>query len=161
VLLVAGDIELNPTKSLKFAAFGADTGCGEAYWVADVVVAVGGAIEGNDGAEVWADGVADWKSSKSSSSAVCEAVGAATGLETGIGSSNENRSISGSFFFGGSGFFEALSPVLRRAETVDASTCLLPGAATAPSSYSSYSSNLSRPPPPEAPRLPESWKSLC
>jgi len=26
VVLLAGEIELNPTRSLKFAAFGADTG---------------------------------------------------------------------------------------------------------------------------------------
>jgi len=116
-------------------------------------VAVGGAMEGNDGAEVCADGVADWKSSKSSSSAVYEAVGAATGADTGVGSSNEKRSTSGSFFFGSSGFFEVLSVGLRRLEE-DVSACLFPGAATAPSSYSSYSSNLSRPPPPEFPRLP-------
>jgi hypothetical protein len=70
VLLVAGEIELKPTRSLRFAAFGADTGCGEANWVLDVVVAVGGAIEEKDGADVWTEGVADWKSSKSSSSAV-------------------------------------------------------------------------------------------
>lgn len=148
VVLVAGEMDENPTRSVRLAALGADTGWGAAYCVVEVVVAVGAAI-GKDGAEFCTDGVADWKSSKSSSStAVFEAAGAAIGADVvGIGSSNENRSTSGSFFFGGSGFFAAvLSVVFRRLEEEEEevfSACRLDGAATAPSSYSSYSSNLS------------------
>ena len=156
--LGAGEMDENPTISDKLAAFGAETGWGAAYWVAEVVVDIGGASEGKDGADVCTDGVADWKSSKSSSSAPLEVMGAAAGAEMGIGSSKENRSTSGSFFLGGSDFFGVRSVVFRLAEDEDedVSACRFPGAATAPSSYSSYSSNLSLPPAAEAPRLLES-----
>ncbi len=158
LLLVPGEMDEKPTRSVRFACLGADTGCGAANWVLDVVVDVGGAMEGKLGAEVCTEGVADWKSSKSSSSAVLEeaaGVGAAIGAEAGIGSSNEKRSTSGAFFLGGSDFLGVFS-LVRRFD--DVSAFLRPGVATAPSSYSSYSSNLSRPP---LPRVPESWKSLA
>lgn len=111
----------------------------------------GGAIPGIEGFDdVCVVGVADWKSSKSSSSAPpgLSSIGLDAGflpLETnflggvsgGISSSKSSISISGSFFFGGSAFLT--SPLAAD----DGSAFRRPGAATAPSSYSSYSSNRS------------------
>ncbi len=78
-----------------------------------MVVAVA-EIGGKTGAAVCTEGVADWKSSNSSSSNEFEAAGAATGAEVGIGSSKEKRSASGSFFFGGSGFLGGVSVVFLK-----------------------------------------------
>ena len=124
----------------------------------EVVAGACGAENSGRGAASGATGVADWKSSKSSSSvAVVEEFIA--GVEA-PGSSNEKRSTSGSFFFGGSGFLAVvLSVPVRLLLDVDdeTSACRLPEAGAAPSSYSSYSSNLS---PRLLPPAPESWKSL-
>ncbi len=122
-------------------------------------------IEGFEGAVDCVVGVADWKSSNSSSSAVpggappimpsigfdvaflpLEAKGFG-GVSGGMSSSsNPSMSISGSFFFGGSAFF-----VSRLAAVEEVSAFRRPVEDAAPSSYSSYSSNRSL--------LPlESWK---
>ncbi len=133
---------------------------GAANWVDDcgAIVFVKGAIPGIEGLEkVCVVGVADWKSSKSSSSAPPGP--SSSGLETfflpfgtnsfggvsgGISSSKPSMSISGSFFLGGSGFLGS------RLAADEVSAFRRPGVATAPSSYSSYSSKRSR-------RLEESW----
>lgn len=49
-LLCAGEIDENPTISERFAAFGAETGWGEAYCVCALVVKVdaGGGMPPND-----------------------------------------------------------------------------------------------------------------
>ena len=115
-------------------------------------------IEGFEGAEVWVVGAADWKSSKSSSSAMSEGAPPSMssigfdadflplegkglgGVSGGISSSSNARmSISGSFFLGGSAFLAS-----RLAGAEERSAFRRPGEATAPSSYSSYSSNRSR-----------------
>lgn len=164
-VLGAGDMEEKPTRSFRFGAWDPETGLGAANWVLDVVVAVevgGWMLERGFGlGAAVVDGVADWKSSKSSSSAAAGdwklisrpllAGFLPFDVEVGAGSSSpiENRSGSGSFFFAGSAFlFSRLT--LEEVGLETESAFRRPGAATAPSSYSSYSSNLS-------PLLAESW----
>lgn len=161
-----------PTRSLRLAPRTPETGLGAASWVVVVVfeVAVGGGgprIE--DLAEVCVVGVADWKSSKSSSSAppVCcvpkplsrplplvflPFVGdASAGPPLAMSSSpNEKRSISGSFALGLD--FGVFSASLREVDAAGGCSAFRRGEdVAAPSSYSSYSSNRSL-------RFPESWK---
>lgn len=133
-----------------------DIGCGDANCVADVVVEVeaGGArakaLIGFAGAGT---GVADWKSSNSSSSAVLdwrtlksanapEDAGAFPLLEdaTTGSSPKSKRSSSGSWGFAGAFLASRLAAAGDETEPA----FRLPGAATTPSSYSSYSSYLSR-----------------
>ena len=125
--LGAGEIELKPTRSLRFAPWEADTGLGAASCVADADEVAGkvgrfrpivGVLE-----LLWVFGVADWKSSNSSSSAPPadsdpkpSSMGFADalfpfeaksfgGVFGGKSSASKLRiSISGSFFFGGAGF---------------------------------------------------------
>lgn len=168
-----GEIELKPTRSLRLAPCVAETGFGAASWVA----AIDGAFEGGGSERPGMDGllalemlgVADWKSSKSSSSWTPPADSAPNPLSMGFaeallpfnakslggvlgGMSSASKlkmSISGSFFFGGSG----LEGSRRIADDDDEDAGFRRDEAdVAPSSYSSYSSNLSR-------RLFESWKS--
>jgi len=170
LMLGAGEMELKPTRSLKLAPWDAGTGLGAAYWVLcarDVADSGGGRfeIEGFEGAEDCVVGVADWKSSKSSSSAPPDeappsisSIGFETaflplvvkgfgGVSGGISSSSNPRmSISGSFFLGGSAFFGS-----RLTAVEEVSAFRRPEEATAPSSNSSYSSNRSL-------LLLESWK---
>lgn len=87
-------------------------------------------------------GVADWKSSKSSSSAPSSKTFKAAffpleangfgGVSGGMSSSKPSMSISGAFGLGGSAFFTGAVSIFRRALDV-----------MAPSSYSSYSSKRS------------------
>lgn len=155
VLLVAGETE--EKRSPKLALCTPERACGAANCVEEVVVEVerGGTVPpdaaGCDGAA--GAGVADWKSSNSSSSPVLdwrtpkpspvEAIaGALPFVELVVGaSSNEKRSTSGSFGFGGSAFFVSLLALARGGDIVSA--FLLPGVVAAASSYSSYSSKRS------------------
>ena len=120
----------------------------------------GGGRVGIEGFEdVCVLGVADWKSSKSSSSAVWSVPKLSTGLKMaflpfeanslggvsgGISSSpNANKSTSGSLFLGGSAFFASRFAGVGKEDSAFRRT----GDATAPSSYSSYSSKRSLLPP--------------
>lgn len=169
--LGAGEMELNPTRSLRLAPCEPETGLGAAIWAVELLFKVAG-LGGRESPGIeglvadWLLGVADWKSSKSSSSAAppaCKEPNPSSigfgvaflpfeakslgGVFGGISSASKLRmSISGSFFFGGSGFL-----VSRRADDDD-SGFRRAEVAVLPSSYSSYSSNLSR-------RLVESWNS--
>ena len=162
LILGAGEMELKPTRSLRLALWDAEVGFGAAYWVLDAngVAEIGVGRPGIvvfEGAEVCVLGVADWKSSKSSSSAAPDEVlpsMSSIGFETvflpfevnglggvsgGMSSSSKARiSISGSFFFGGSAFLGSRLTVVD-----EESVFRRAGEATAPSSYSSYSSNRS------------------
>lgn len=161
-MLGVGEREEKPTREVRLGPWEAETGLGAANWGVDrgVTVFVRGASPGIEGLEkVFLVGVADWKSSKSSSSTPPrpESRGFETvflpletnsfgGVSGGMSSSKPSISISGSFFFGGSGFLGS------RLAVVEASAFRRPEAATAPSSYSSYSSKRSR-------RVEESWNS--
>lgn len=174
VVFGAGETELKPTRSLRLAPWELEIGFGAANWVAEVDDGVGLGGRGRprpDGFDVvcvCGFGVADWKSSKSSSSLAptdkesnplsigCGlaflpfAAKSLGGVFGGISSTSKLRmSISGSFFFGGAVFWGSL-----RADDDDdaASGFGLDVLGVLPSSPSSYSSNLSR-------RLVESWKS--
>ena len=161
-MLGAGEMELKPTRSFRLAPWEAEIGLGVAYWVLgargveDIGVGRPG-IEDLEEAEGWVVGVADWKSSKSSSSAALDGAPpsmSSIGFETaflpleakGLGgvsggmslSSNARISISGSFFLDGSALLGS-----RLIAVEDGSAFLRPGEATAPSSYSSYSSKRS------------------
>ena len=144
VALDVGDMELKPTRSLRLLLCEGATGLGAANWVLDAVVLVDSGrlgIDGFEGATVV--GVADWKSSKSSSSAAPVSSGFEAGFLTlevnsfggvsgGMSSSKPRMSISGSFGFGVSAFFGSrfeISAFRREADE------------TSPSSPSSYSSN--------------------
>ena len=160
VALGAGEMELKPTRSLRLFPCEGATGLGAANRVLDVVLLLDmgsgkPGIEGFAGAVVV--GVADWKSSKSSSSAPpdCNDPGPSPstfeaalfplgansfgGVSGGMSSSKPKISISGSFGLGGSAFFGS-----RFAAAVEVvSGFRRAGEAVTPSSYSSYSSNRS------------------
>ncbi len=127
-----------------------------------VFVVIGAGRFGKEGLEAVVAEVADWKSSKSSSTAVVDwreltplsrAVfllfdkNSFGGVSGGTSSSKPRMSISGSFGLGGSAFLAS-----RRAEFVEnVSDFRRAGVDAAPSSASSYSSKRSR-------LLLESWK---
>ena len=70
IVLDAGEMALKPTRSLRLLPCEGATGLGAANWVLEAVVLVDSGRPGMDGLEEAAVlGVADWKSSKSSSSA--------------------------------------------------------------------------------------------
>lgn len=155
IALGTGEIELKPTRSLRLLLCEGATGLGAANWVLGAVVLVASGRPGIDGCEAGAVVVvADWKSSKSSSSAAPVSSGLAAGffifdansfggVSGGISSSKARISISGSFGLGCSAFFcSRFGASAFRREVGEAST----------SSPSSYSSNRSR-------LLLESWKS--
>ena len=145
-------MELKPTRSLRLLPCEGATGLGAANWVFDAVVVASGrpGIDGLEGAAVV--GVADWKSSKSSSSAVPASSGFVVGffilevnsfggVSGGMSSSKAKISISGSLGFGGSTFFCSCFGISAVRREVDETS----------SSPSSYSSNWSL-------LLLESWK---
>ena len=144
--LGAGEMELKPTRSLRLLPCEGGTGLGAANWVFDAVVLADSGRAGIDGLEeAVVVGVADWKSSKSSSSTALVSSGLAAGflileenslggVSGGMSLSKAKKSISGSFGFRGSAFFcSRLGTSGFRREVGDAS----------PSSPSSYSSNRS------------------
>lgn len=161
----AGEIVLNPTRSVKLFPCDAETGFGAAICVLGTANVDGGCsilgMEGFAAADVVGSGVADWKSSKSSSSFVVGAGAEAPSIpRSSIGfvmgflplyanslggviggrspSSKLNMSFSGSFL-GGSSFFRFRFAAVDD----DGAEVRTAGEATAPSSYSSYSSNRS------------------
>ena len=147
-------MELKPTRSLRLLPCEGATGLGAANWVLGAVVLVDSGRAGIDGFEGAAMvGVADWKSSKSSSSAVPASSGFVVGffilevnsfggVSGGMSSSKAKISISGSLGFGGSTFFCSRfgTSAFRREGDENSSS--------SPSSYSSNRSLL----------LLESWK---
>lgn len=103
--LEAGDV--NPTIPFRFDPCDADTGCGATMVDEAPVVKVEGAAAGGGTANWLADGcvegvVADWKSSKSSSSA-----GFLPAAVDVVSPSSPKSTRSGSGSFLGSGFFAA------------------------------------------------------
>ena len=144
IALGAGEMELKPTRSLRLLPCGGATGLGAASWMLDAVFLADSGRPGIDGLEGAAVvGVADWKSSKSSSSAVSVSSGFMAGLliveansfggvSGGMSSSKARISISGSLGLGGSAFFCSLFGTSAFRREVDE---------TSPSSPSSYSSN--------------------
>ena len=147
-------MELKPTRSLRLLPCEGATGLGAANWVLDAVVLVDSGRPGIDGLEGAAViGVADWKSSKSSSSAAPVFSGFVAGflileansfggVSGGMSLSKARISISGSFGLAGSAFFCSRFGTSAFRREVDE---------TSPSSPSSYSSNRSF-------LLLESWK---
>ena len=137
---------LKPTRSLRLLPCEGATGLGAANWVLGAAVPAASGrpdIDGFIGADMV--GVADWKSSKSSSSTApvsSELVvgflildtNSFGGVSGGMSSSKARISISGSLGLGGSAFFCSLlgSSAFRRE-----------GDESSPSSPSSYSSNRS------------------
>lgn len=145
VVLGAGEMELK--RSVRLLLCEGAMGWGAANWAGGaVVIDIGGGKPGIEGFDVVVVvGDADWKSSKSSSSASNAFVAPFLpfeeagfgGVSGGMSSSKASMSISGSFGLGGSGCLAltgsvAVVPIFRRAEED-----------VAPSSYSSYSSNRS------------------
>lgn len=164
----AGDIEgkLLPTRWFMLVLWEAETGLGAANWVLGMEGA-GGSIPRSEVFEgAWVEGVAEIKSSNSSSSApfggnsialvatflpfVTDGFGGVLGGKSSSPNASK-RSTSGSFFFGGSGFL-ASRLALGGVDVIDEGSAFLRvGAAAPPSSYSSYSSNRSfRPLAPES-----------
>ena len=146
--MLAGGEATDENRSFRLVLREPCCGCGAANWVDEVIVDVEGrgATAGTEGCEAGCAVAADWKSSKSSSSAPGSAamVAACFALELALGagsSSKESRSTAGSLGLGGSAFFTS-----RRTWLDAGSICSLRrgGAATSPSSYSSYSSKRSR-----------------
>ena len=147
-------MELKPARLFRLLPCEGATGFGAANWVVDAVVLVASGRPGIDGLEGAAVvGVADWKSSKSSSSAAPVSSGFAAGflmleansfggVSGGMSSSKAKISISGSFGLGGSAFFCSRFGTSAFRRELDE---------TSSSSPSSYSSNRSR-------LLLESWK---
>ena len=142
----AGDMDDRLARPGMFGVCEAETGFGAANCVFAetlVVVAGGDVIPEREVAAVVVDcaGVAEMKSSKSSSSPATEDRVADGGATMGAGSSspNSNRSTSGSFFLGSSAFrlTEELAAAVVRLGLLGVSAI---------SSPSSYSSNLSRRP---------------
>lgn len=154
IALGVGEIGLTATRSLRLLPCEGAAGLGAANWVLDAVALVASGIPGIDGLEEAAVvGVADWKSSKSSSSAAPVSSGFVLdflilevnsfgGVSGGMSSSKAKMSISGSFGLGGSAFFCSRFGTSAFRREVDE---------ISPSSPSSYSSNRSL-------LLLESWK---
>lgn len=160
-VLVAGEMAANPARSFKLAPCDAETGFGAAiceFEVAEGFETGGKESPGAIGFDVGGGfGVADWKSSKSSSSAppdcnppklssieldkallpfMAKSLGGVLGGRSS--SSNPSISTSGSFGLGGS------TSLVSRFTAADIDSGFRrPEAVTAPSSYSSYSSNRS------------------
>lgn len=132
----AGEMDEKPTRSLRLAPWRPETGLGAAKWVAlvvvEAVVELGGCRPWREGLEEGCVvGVADWKSSKSSSSAppvfsvlkplsiplplvLLPFVGATNVGPLAMSSSpNEKRSTSGSFAFAFAFGFSVFSASLR------------------------------------------------
>lgn len=141
----AGDMDEMLARPEMLEPCVALTGFGAANCVAAetlVVVCGGGRIPETEVAAVVVDGsgVAEMKSSKSSSSLRIDRIPAEGGTLMDSSSPNSKRSTSGSFFFGSSTF--------RRADEAVAvvALCLEDAGGLDGSSPSSYSSNLSRRP---------------